>query len=303
MTTEIDRAMSRYLGTHAVALGAGKPAAAPARSLVVAGVDDSANGFLAVEHATEEARLRGWPLRIVHVQDVIWRRQHHDEVRTEGADLLADAADRARDADSELAVSTQLRVGSPAGELVRASHEAGLVVVGARGRGGVAELLVGSVAEHVAMHASAPVMLVRVPLRPAGLPPHAHPIVVGVDGSAASQDAFLFALAEARLRGLGLLVVYASANVAELGADPLAQGVLSEIGDECMGIVVRRRHIRKDPRSALVDVSENASALVVGDHGLGRARGSRTRSVAHALIRQAHSPVFVVHSGQAASVA
>jgi nucleotide-binding universal stress UspA family protein len=58
-------------------------------------------------------------------------------------------------------IRTEVRYGAPAGVLVDVSHEASLLVVGSRGRGGFAGLLLGSVAQHCVQHAACPVVVVR----------------------------------------------------------------------------------------------------------------------------------------------
>lgn len=266
----------------------------PTRSLVVAGLDDSAGGYLAVEQGAREAAWRGWPMRILHVQDAPLRPAHRDALRTAGAELLTDGADRARATDPKLRVTTDLRVGSAAGELITASYGAGLVVVGTRGRGGFAELTTGSVAHHVAAHAQSAVLVVRIPPRPAGLEWIEHPIIVGIDGSADSYNAFEFAIAEARLRGVSVEAVHAAPPEWSDRVDPLRSGPLAEFDKECLGVPVRRRLVDQDPRRALVGLSAQAGAVVVAARGHGGFPGLNTGSVTQALIHQAHSPVFIV---------
>ena len=78
------------------------------------------------------------------------------------ADAVAhEAADRARARHPGLAVGTDVEAASPAQALVHKSHGAGLVVVGARGRGRLSGLLLGSVRNATIHRASCPVAVVR----------------------------------------------------------------------------------------------------------------------------------------------
>jgi nucleotide-binding universal stress UspA family protein len=57
-------------------------------------------------------------------------------------------------------VTVTIVTGDAAEELVRASHDADLLVVGARGSGGFGRLLLGSVGSQVTHHASCPVVII-----------------------------------------------------------------------------------------------------------------------------------------------
>lgn len=299
-------ALIRYLRSEAALVGhEGMPPRAagpnpaptltiPERHQVIVGLDDSADSYVALEQAAQEAAWRGWPLRIVHVQDPVWRAGPRDRTRTEGAQLLEDAADRACAGQPAVPVSTSLRVGSAAGELIAAAQNAGLVVVGTRGLDGFAGLITGSVAAHVAAEATAPVLVVRVPAKSAQPEWAQRPLLVGVDGSRAGYAAFEFAVAEARLRGVGIVVVHAATGP-RAGDDPLHLGTLAAFDTHCLGVHVQRRLVDQDPRRALIRLSARASAVVVGARGRGGFPGLRAGSVAQALIHRARSPLFVVH--------
>jgi nucleotide-binding universal stress UspA family protein len=66
-----------------------------------------------------------------------------------------------------LKVETQIRKGSPGNEIIDASKDYDLIVMGSIGRGGIARLLIGSVAERVVRFASCPVLVIRKHEEPA----------------------------------------------------------------------------------------------------------------------------------------
>jgi nucleotide-binding universal stress UspA family protein len=141
--------------------------------VIVVGVDHSEGAKAAVRFAFDEAKLRQATLRAVHA----WEYGYINAPDLEGsfpvvgADLkeVRDAAERAldktlREADAETdSVEIERRVveGRPAGVLVDESRDADLLVVGSRGHGGFVGLLLGSVSQQVAHHASCPVVIVH----------------------------------------------------------------------------------------------------------------------------------------------
>lgn len=129
---------------------------------VVVGVDGSPGSQAALRWAVEETRLRGGELEAV----VAWQRSPigRSAVREhEAREALADALDRV-DTGGVTVVPTVVE-GSPAGALVRASRSASVVVVGTRGRGVVAESVLGSVSHEVLHRAWGPVVVVPDPRR------------------------------------------------------------------------------------------------------------------------------------------
>jgi nucleotide-binding universal stress UspA family protein len=78
-----------------------------------------------------------------------------------GAALLDATVRRALEERDAAGVVQEVVEGSPAGELLRAAEDADLLVVGSRGRGGFAGMLLGSVSRHVAAHATCPVVVDR----------------------------------------------------------------------------------------------------------------------------------------------
>ncbi|MFR9676387.1 universal stress protein [Streptomyces sp. TR06-5] len=115
---------------------------------VLLGLDRSDAGRGAVGFAFEEAALRGTRLVALEAGE-----------RRPAAASLAGRQERYPDVPVEHTVVQ----GGAREELIAASAEAGLVVVGARGRGGFTGLLLGSVSQAVLHHARCPVVVVRGP--------------------------------------------------------------------------------------------------------------------------------------------
>jgi nucleotide-binding universal stress UspA family protein len=136
---------------------------------VVVGVDGSACAGAALEFAAREAALRGARLRIIsawEITPIIGAVGMYPAEALYGFKEQAEStvqAALARAAELEPAVATEGRVvqGQPAQVLIKEAQDATLLVVGTRGRGGFASLLLGSVSQQVVHHAPCPVTIVR----------------------------------------------------------------------------------------------------------------------------------------------
>jgi len=142
-------------------------------AVIVVGVDHSEGAKAALRFALEEATLRQATLRVVHA----WQYAYIGATGFEGSlpalggDIkeLRDAAERDLDATLQEAIpetgtiELERRVveDRPAAALVEESRGADMVVVGSRGHGGFAGLLLGSVSQQVAHHAACPVVIVH----------------------------------------------------------------------------------------------------------------------------------------------
>jgi nucleotide-binding universal stress UspA family protein len=142
-------------------------------TLIVVGVDQSAGSLAALRFALEEARLRHATLRVVHA----WQYGYIGAGFMEGSYPLVggdikelqeageadlEATVRAAVPDTgEVSIERRVLEGRPAEVLVEQSLGADLLVVGSRGHGGFAELLLGSVSHQCASHAKCPVVIVR----------------------------------------------------------------------------------------------------------------------------------------------
>jgi nucleotide-binding universal stress UspA family protein len=140
------------------------PASREAR--IVIGVDGSAESLEAIRWAVHQAQL-------THAELEAWIGWQYPSAYGMGGPIAFDDwAGTAREtldmalreaAGAEIASSIRCYVeeGHPAWVLTRASKGADLLVVGSRGHGGFAGLLLGSVSSHVATHAHCPVVIVR----------------------------------------------------------------------------------------------------------------------------------------------
>ncbi|XRQ14463.1 universal stress protein [Actinomadura welshii] len=283
---------------------------------VVAGYDGSPASEAAVRWAAAEARLRGVPLTVAHAWDMYAAvgamAVPAVDLREAAEAVAAEGAARAREEIGE-AGRTEVRAvlgrGGAANMLMEAAAGAELIVVGSRGRGGFAELVLGSTAGELAAHAAVPVVVVRD--RPAedGAASPGGPVVVGVDGSAASLEAVGLAFAEADLRGAEVLAVVAWPAEADAGPAPLVdaeslRGFAGERLDRLVepwrgkypGVAVRTEVRTGPPREVLLDAARDAGLLVVGSRGIGGFRGLLLGSVSHALLHHAAAPVAVVRA-------
>ncbi|MEV1176408.1 universal stress protein, partial [Nonomuraea sp. NPDC049784] len=126
---------------------------------IVVGVDGSAPATAAAEWAAADAQRRGLALRIVHV----CQQWPHSESTAYCASALDAAAGRARELTRDVRVTTELLSGDVITGLLAESESADSLVLGSRGLGGFAGMVLGSVGMAVAGHAAGPVVIVRTP--------------------------------------------------------------------------------------------------------------------------------------------
>jgi nucleotide-binding universal stress UspA family protein len=133
---------------------------------IVVGIDGSEGARRALDWAIEEAELRHARLQVVHT----WDAPFEPTWGTMGVDVAAYEESARELLDDEVEdrvvgavrqnVEKQLVRGGAAIVLVGLSKDADLLVIGSRGRGGFAGLLLGSVSQQVAHHATCPVVIV-----------------------------------------------------------------------------------------------------------------------------------------------
>ena len=137
---------------------------------IVVGVEVSDDGHRALDFAFEEAAYRAVPLVAVRAfthpmaddpGDLLPLIYDADDLAAAEEAVLAEMLAGRTDRYPEVVVRRQVRRQRPAGALLEAAATASLLVVGCRGRGGFAGLLLGSVSQAMLHHAPCPVALIR----------------------------------------------------------------------------------------------------------------------------------------------
>jgi nucleotide-binding universal stress UspA family protein len=284
---------------------------------IIAGVDGSEESLRAAEWAAREATARQTTLRIVSAPalpprmspDPAGRETVAGVVYRATRDSLARAAVRAAELEPGLAIDTEMLSGPPAAALLREAAGASMLVLGSRGTGGFAAMLLGSASRYLATHAPCPVVVAREET----MAVHRE-IVVGIRDPAESAAVLGFAFEEAALRSARLLAVHAwywyLPGVAPAGALAGAQRaavdpreVSATAGERLDSALAPWREkypdvptgweiVHAHPARVLTGLSARADLVVLGH----RSGGSALGSVVYATLNHAHGPVATVPS-------
>jgi nucleotide-binding universal stress UspA family protein len=283
---------------------------------IVVGVDRSAHSADALRWAAGEARLVGaevvavlvWDLFSQHHADGEWRFDpHYDEAHADRA--LQAAVEDALGAEAARRVARRTPCDLPAPGLLGAAKGAELLVVGARGAGGFPGLQLGSVSQQVLHHAHCQVAIVRNTVGPDARPEGGR-VLVGVDGSASSQMALRWALAEGGRRHAPVTVLHAwevpaivgpagggypyDSEALEQAAHALVDALVDSAVAGAPDVAVERRVVGGGPAARLLDAARDATLIVVGRRGLGGFRRLLLGSVSDHVARHAPCPVVVM---------
>ena len=281
---------------------------------IVVGVDGSESSLEAVVWAVRECERHQVSLRLVHVCAVpavdypdfmLSKNRVREAFEDQGLAMLAAASTAGTDAASDVEVETALVSGDVIPMLLEESRTARMVVLGSRGLGGFTGQLVGSTAVGLSAHGRCPVVVAR------GNPADDGPVVVGVDGSPASEAAIGFAFEAASTRGVpltaamtwtdfivdspysGMRLAIDWARVEEAEQRLLAER-LAGWQEKFPDVHVDRLVLRDRPVRALLRLAETAQLLVVGSRGHGGFGGMLLGSTSQALVYHAPCPLAVV---------
>lgn len=292
---------------------------------VVVGTDGSDGALKAVDWAAAEAAKRGTSLHVVHASR--WARYDGLTPNFSGVELpersvvaenvAASAVERAHVLQPELTVSADVRADDPVVTLVEASRHAGAVVVGSRGLGGVAGLMLGSVSAQVAGRAESPVVVVR---HRAAVRATQRWVVLALGREGTSTAAVAYAFAEAELHGWGVEAVHAwmrphsetathhtgQFDEARLARQRRAERWLEDALAPAVAahphVSVRTVPVESRPQPVLVEAARSAELLVVGARRRHGAVGMQLGPVNHAVLHRAACPVVVVPEGHHADL-
>ncbi|BBX99611.1 universal stress protein [Mycobacterium seoulense] len=278
-------------------------------------VDGSAASDAAVAWGTREAVMRGLPITLMHaVPPVVvgwpvgqlyadmpeWQQDSAQHVIDQARKVL-----RATLGDSEPPeVRTETVYSAIVPALIEASKDAWMLVAGSQGLGALGRLLLGSVTAGLLHYAHCPVAVIHS--EEGAVPDSTAPVVLGIDGSPASEAATALAFDEASRRGVGLVALHVWSDVGVFPILGMDWHDREKEGQEILGerlagwqerypdVHVERKLFCDKPSEWLLQESERAQLLVVGSRGRGGFPGMLLGSVSSAVAQSARIPVLVV---------
>ena len=278
---------------------------------VVAAVDGSERNRSAVAWAANEAAATGCELVLVTAIENRVLPTPHFSIRSQerhGREMLARVRDEVRRVVTDQEVVTELVAGSAVEALLDRARNARMVVVGKRGLGAFARVVVGSTSIALAGRAPVPVAIIPDTWRQDD---HASaPIVVGIDPSQPDPHPLRIAFRRAHRLGVRLVAVHGwQAPPAYSWEADVVTGDTSQWEQETHAkfdkvvalwrerfpeVEVDTVHSHSHPAMAVLDAAEQAQLVVLGRHGDGKLGGFPFGSVTRAVLHYSTCPVMVV---------
>jgi nucleotide-binding universal stress UspA family protein len=294
--------------------------AQPPRRGILVGVDGSTAALRAVRWAAYDAALRNAPLTLVHVVDAPFPewfevaalagfRQWQEQRARDFIESAIKVAEESTGERGPVQIDSKVLYSATVQTLVDLSKEAEMVVVGYRGHGGVlVRAFLGSVSSGLIYHAHCPVAVIHDD-EPMVSNVARAPVLLGIDGSPASETATAIAFDEASRRGVGVIALHAWTDLrvsdfkemfpnfnwdAELSheEETLAER-LAGWQERYPDVGIRRRIEIGEPASPLIEASKRAQLIVVGSDGRSEFAGMLLGSVGAAVVNRARTPVIV----------
>ncbi|MCW1959568.1 MAG: universal stress protein [Mycobacterium sp.] len=287
---------------------------------VLVGADGSEHCLAAVRWAADSAVAYGLPLTILYARPDAMA---SPMLVAEPTGVLLEAVEQVRGRHPGLEVRTLQMPDAPVQSLLAAGENADVLVLGSRGVEGFRGLLLGSTTMHVAPYAQCPVVVVHSGTEGgvrfeefAEYPGNPGQVVLGYDGSPASNRAAAFAFRHAEAIGCGVVAVSVEASRSEPETeqiDPENATPGSDTSAFHSPVIVTASAFPDVPvsfvagtgRPAEVLLSEavGAELLVVGSRGSGGFSGLIMGSVSQKVLAHASCPVAVLHPGIPAETA
>ena len=271
----------------------------PGRTLVVAGVNASAESLAAAHYAVASAAMRGGEVALVHAFSSPSTRAGAEKValsaaRTTAEELLAAVAAQLI-IPPDLPVSRMAEPGDAVAVLQESARRAAFLVVGRDKVSWGERLFMGAVASQIVSHVECPVIIAPSGWRGRHTWPR-RPVIVALDGESDPEPALQLAFEEARLRDARLIALHAQPMGASAHDKTAAQSdlatVLANWEQDHPDVAVSTAIVSGDADAQLVRWSRSAAVLIVG-HPHRRGWGDWTRSVARSVMRQTHCPLIV----------
>jgi nucleotide-binding universal stress UspA family protein len=273
---------------------------------VIVAIDGGPASAAALKWALQRARSVQLTLELTSVVELGWSPVGgpEDEFQPIYERALAEATRKVEQAAPTLKKTSVVRRGVPVDELVRASADADLLVIGTNKTGFLAGAVYGTLPLRLAAHARCPVVVV-----PANWEHGDGHVVVGMEDDVTSEAALDFAARESTRLGRTLDVIHAWTVPATIGVDfgsAIPFDALREAHEEILATSTARLRaahpgvdisewVEQGPAAPmLVDASKEAEMLVVGTHGRGAVAGLILGSVSHDVLLNMPCPVVVV---------